>query len=212
MIKLSSNRRSILIAAVAGAAIALIMARNPLAATADTVYDIVNYPAEQDGWILSGTITTDGKTGPITLSDVDSWNWTVTNGVTTYSGSSSESVPYNSLTGVIATPTYLATPLNDTTGVFLGATMPPPGYDGYSNLGLQFGGHSNGTILTALFWNNGSSGTLTPWWTDFATNYNTVPEGFAFATAVPEPSTLTFLGVVAIGLLGYGWRRRRAKA
>ena len=52
MIKLSSNRRSILIAAVAGAAIALIMARNPLAATADTVYDIVNYPAEQDGWIL----------------------------------------------------------------------------------------------------------------------------------------------------------------
>ena len=66
MIKLSSNRRSILIAAVASAAIALIMARNPLAATADTVYDIVNYPAEQDGWILSGTITTDGKTGPIT--------------------------------------------------------------------------------------------------------------------------------------------------
>ena len=88
----------------------------------------------------------------------------MTNGVTTYSGSSSESVRYNSLTGVIATPTYLAIPLNDTTGVFLGATMPPPGYDGYSNFGFKFGGHSNGTILTALFWNNGSSGTLTPWW------------------------------------------------
>ena len=33
-----------------------------------------------------------------------------------------------------------------------------------------------------------------------------------YASSVPEPSTLALLGVGAIGLLAYAWRRRRAKA
>ena len=31
-------------------------------------------------------------------------------------------------------------------------------------------------------------------------------------SAVPEPSTLTLLGIGSLGLLGYGWKRRKQAA
>ena len=41
-------------------------------------YDIVNYPDLQNGWTLSGTITTDATMGPITQLDITSWTWSIT--------------------------------------------------------------------------------------------------------------------------------------
>ena len=45
-------------------------------------YDIQNYPTDQNGWTLSGTITTDGKIGVLsanrhTFLDVDDHGWSV---------------------------------------------------------------------------------------------------------------------------------------
>jgi hypothetical protein len=42
-------------------------------------YKIVNYPAQQDGWTLSGTITinTTEASGTLTAKDITSWNWTI---------------------------------------------------------------------------------------------------------------------------------------
>ena len=45
-------------------------------------------------------------------------------------------------------------------------------------------------------------------------NYNTSLPAPAFVpnVAVPEPSTIIFLGVGAIALIAYGWRRQRKAA
>ena len=40
-------------------------------------YSIQNYPADQEGSTLSGSITTDGNLGILTATDIISWTWTI---------------------------------------------------------------------------------------------------------------------------------------
>src|SRR5271157_5673059 len=46
----------------------------------DITYQLVNYPEYQNGWSLSGSITTNGAIGPLISADIVSMTATVTKG------------------------------------------------------------------------------------------------------------------------------------
>jgi hypothetical protein len=87
--------------ALAGIALA------PTEDTAATItYFIQNYPADQNGFDVTGTITTDGTTGLLSPSDILSWSVTIP-GEGTFSGGSRDLT----LNGLEATPTQITLPL-----------------------------------------------------------------------------------------------------
>jgi hypothetical protein len=120
----------------------------------DITYNLVNYPAYQNGWSLSGQITTDGRTGVVGTTDIVSWNWTITSGTQAIAASSSDSgsaitqgdlgqgngksgaafyATTSSLTTLIGTDLFFSTP-----GVFITPGDPAPSSDqlierGWSN-------------------------------------------------------------------------------
>jgi hypothetical protein len=53
------------------------MAGATIPARAGTAYSFNNYPAYQNGYTISGTITTDGSTREIFTADITSWTITV---------------------------------------------------------------------------------------------------------------------------------------
>ena len=187
----------------------------------DTTYNLMNYPAEQNGYSLSGFITTDGMVGTLSSSDVQSWSVTVTNsGNSSYTfqctaNSVQDVFPsdnggyINILSGVVATPTQL--------------TIPPDNTTYGENLWMVGNADS---ITSLIIWSNVSTqkfsecfcplgpfqvGSDQNGWatTDPQLNGSTTWI-IAQAAAVPEPSTIAMLAVGAIGLLG--WNRRRKAA
>jgi hypothetical protein len=51
-----------------------------------------------------------------------------------------------------------------------------------------------------------------PAWTVYYDDFEYKPYGQNASSAVPEPASLTLLGLGSLSLLGYGWRRRKAVA
>jgi hypothetical protein len=88
-------------------------------ASADYVYNIVNYPSLEIPYTLSGQIVTDKNSGTLSsLSDVVSWSWTVTEGSSyTYTVKSSDLLSgFNWFGSVDITPTEISLPLPPSSG------------------------------------------------------------------------------------------------
>jgi hypothetical protein len=157
----------------------------------DITYDLLNDPQDQHGWNLSGTISTDGKLGALTNSDILSWAVTITESNKTYSFNSSEPWKTVEASNLSATPTALD----------LG-----PG--GELLLGASLGGNSPADYL--IWESSGFTQAAQPQynspniWTMQEPTDNPCDQPWTIATvphAVPEPSSLVLI-CVALTLVG----------
>jgi hypothetical protein len=59
---------------------------------ASVIYRIENYPKQQDGWTLSGTITINAKaaSGNLDVKDITAWSWTIAKGSESYTYKSTD--------------------------------------------------------------------------------------------------------------------------
>jgi hypothetical protein len=177
-------------------------------------YNFVNYSTLESGYTLSGTITTDGNIGTIGNGDIKSWTFTVTDGETTYTVSSTDAGASKGLDSgsVQASATAL--------------TMAVPASGVQNSLDL----HANGEPTLQYVRANNYAGFDTE--DAFAfddASYNTVwqnqtpgSNGLTLGTnavwtiatatpsAVPEPSSLVMCGLGGVGVALAAWRRRRA--
>jgi PEP-CTERM motif len=160
----------------------LAAALTPHAAKAGSItYAIQNYPADQNGHTVSGSITTDGKTGLLDTTDITSW--VVTIDTTTF-----RSTDPNSSTaaiGVFATPTEIKIP--GFGGGLLLETDLQFGSDTISWVRVPLDADlSNyaGRLQTDNLWNtfNPALGGTNPW----------------ILASVPEPSSVVLAGIGAV--------------
>ena len=154
-------------------------------------YSIVNYPTLQNGFSVSGTITTDGSTGTM-LPGTDITDWHIV--VNEPNGSEVIALtPVNSTnqsTTFDATPTTISVGSSETNGI---------------TFGIQPGDS------TLISWLNNQ--TLAPTYTAqlggdplFSASLPSVDSPIATA-AVPEPSSAVLASIGAV--LAYGWSRHR---
>ena len=171
-------------------------------------YNIQNYPAFQNGYKLSGTITTDGHIGVLGANDITAWAFTVSGGPKAFSLNSSQLISSASVVNLVASASALS--LAD----------PGPATQNYLELSYY-----NGNTLSLIIWNEGEGGAgagqpngyLAQ---SFGTNvWSTNPSDTALggapwliATAtVPEPGSLTLalLGSACLAVVQWARRCRR---
>jgi hypothetical protein len=184
----------------------------PTTATAGSItYTVVDYSALgiQNNMFgqpvhMSGTITTDGTTGSGLLDPgiILSWNLTFTQGITT-----TTNIAVNGISG-------LAHILGD-------------GLD-ITDTSIRLHGAGTGTGLDlAIFpgprelteWTSGEfvylgpDPTFSTTWDNFTSNFGS-PSFSPIAEAQPvgEPATVALLAIGVVGMIGYGWRRKKPQA
>ncbi len=172
----------------------------PAVTRADLIYNIQNYPSDQSGHTLSGTITTDGTIGTLTAGNIVSW-------VVTFDGTESfRSTDSGAITGVQSL---------DATSTSL--TLSNLNFGSVLNLGVSI----SGVEADELFWRNSflSSQLL------YLAKYNSAqlwstttpslggrePWLIAVPPTIPEPSSLAIAGSAITCGVGFWLKRKRRR-
>ena len=177
---------------------------------ADLVYQLVDYPLDQGGHHLSGTITTDGTIGDLGAS---SWPAGYYNYNPTFAGVHIKSATFqidndpvynvtyipNAWCEVVATATQIKIYGGGTSAFALQNNVPSVGVWGiewYNNAHYYGSDQASGSV-----WQTTSLPTTAG---HIAANYSWV-----IATVVPEPATLVLLVTALLGFAGFVRVRRR---
>ncbi len=185
----------------------------PAVLAGSTTYNILNHPDYQNGWTLSGTITTDGTIGLLQSSDITSWTWTVTKPGSSQTYRSGPGTISNA-DGLTATNTGLLILIRNIGTDIILNTNSGGINDGYGYTG---GGGAEPTYFTGAggFDTDVQGDHFVFYWAEPPPNPVSVPqEEFTFAstTAVPEPASLYLLGFGAVcGCVYVIGHKRRAR-
>jgi formylglycine-generating enzyme required for sulfatase activity len=170
-------------------------------ARANTTYDLVDYPALENGYTLSGTIMTDGVTGVLSRSDIVNWNVNIRQGNTVLTHADSS-------TGFIQNCDNFHA---DATGLWLSEGVGTNRFDvedGVLQNSTSVIHYSFGTIFDQYEGQWPGFGVL---WNYNLGNPNQLTDNFIVATpeAVPEPGSIARLLAGGMILLVIAWRRHR---
>jgi hypothetical protein len=175
----------------------------PTQVAADTVYNLVDYPADQNGYTLSGYIVTDGKIGTLSSSNIKSWSFSINNGIyPPFSYNGGNGVKEFEYSSVIATTTQILLP---------SAATDPPSYIQlevpFSSIVLEWDNYTPDPLYLCQVGLSPSEGggVIDAWWKWNPQMGGTNPWVIAQTSDVPEPHTLVLLCVGAISLLAYTW-------
>lgn len=189
-------------------AVAALLVWVPNLSAVSITYNLQSYNAVQNGATLSGSITTDGSGGTLTAAKILGWQFTITTLTDTFTGSSANAGATATVAGghVYADATHIYMPITGNTSnrslllkdAFTGNEILWSRYP----YGDNYEAKHNSTFL----WNQGSA---------FSSGGLALPTFDAMvvavlapaATIVPEPTSLTLMGISIVSLASM--RRRR---
>ena len=174
----------------------------PPAVMADRTYDLQSGRSMPVGWTLSGTITTDGTIGTIQATNILSWTWTMTSGVSSFTVSSTDPGAAVTISGLTSTGAALGI---TSTGAAL--LLPFANYIGLSNPDASLWYDNN---IDQEHWQVTLPGVRSGDEVWVSTGYGS-PTGeiqSAAIAVVPEPSPLYLVGFGAVCVYVMGHKRR----